>query len=324
MDTIVELVRQLEPETATPSADVRARQRALLLRSTMVAGGRPTHQRRRRPRYGAWFVAGAAAVVAIGALAVVGSTSPRRVVAPRVSAVLTEVTSALANTGNDVELVQSTASRARLASTSWVDVATGACRTDLSIDGQLARTLFVEHGQVVSVDYGQNDWWTRGIGGVTCEPLTPQRIEHDVASGRYRVVGRATIDGHQAIELASTVPTSGPHRVTQTTTLWVSATTYLPIQSTSTGRGASQTAFTWLPATAANTRMLTVTVPTGFRQVTAPPAQTSRAISSADHEEQGARPARWVPSVVVAVSVPCVEALRSDPPARRRCDPAGT
>ncbi len=277
MDTIVELVRQLEPDTAAPSADVQARQRDSLFRSTVVVDALRTHPGRGRPLHGAWFVAvaGAAAVLAVGAVVVFGSTSPTRAVPPRASAVLTAVTRALANTGNDVELVRSTASSARLASTSWVDVSTGACRTDLSINRKLARTLFVEDGQVVSVDYGQHDWWTRGTRGVTCEPLTPQTIEHDVATGRYRVVGHAPLDGQQVIELISTAPTSGPHPVTQTTTLWVSATTYLPIQSISTGHGREQTVFTWLPTTAANTTMLTVTVPAGFRQVTPPPTQTS-------------------------------------------------
>lgn len=281
MDRIVELVRQLEPETAPPPADVRARQRAALLGSVVSVDERPAHPRRRRPPHRGWFVAiaGAAAAAVAGALLVAGSHSPSRTsskppaVAPGTSAVLTAVTRALAGTGHDVEEVQSTVPGSPLATTAWVDLASGACRTDVSLNGQRISTLFDENGSAVSIDYGKRQWWTEGSRGVTCAPLTPQAIEQGMATGRYTVAGHTTLDGQPAIELVSTATSTGPHPVAMTTTLWVNATTYLPIQSTSTEHLTEHTVFTWLPATAANTSVLEVTEPPGFQQVAAPPPQ---------------------------------------------------
>lgn len=277
MDRILELVHHLEPETAPPSAEVEARQREALLRSMGPAGGAPTRSRRRRPRHGGWFVAlaGAAAVAVVVAMLVPGSSpSPRPpALAPGTSAVLTAITAALADTNHDIEEVQSTVSGAPPSATSWVDLANGACRTDTSLNGQRFSTLFDEHGRVVSVDYGKKEWWTLGSQGITCEPLTPRTIEDALTSGQYTVAGHTTIDGQPSLKLVSRTTSSGLHPMTKLTTLWVNATTYLPIQSTSTAHLTEQTIFAWLPATAANTAILDITVPPGFQQVAPPPRQ---------------------------------------------------
>jgi hypothetical protein len=60
--------------------------------------------------------------------------------------------------------------------------------------------------------------------------------------------------------------------VTKLTTLWVDATTYLPIQSTSTGHVTDKTVFVWLPATASNQAVLKIAVPAGFQHIGTPPA----------------------------------------------------
>ena len=121
------------------------------------------------------------------------------------------------------------------------------------------------------MDYGHRQWWSRSSEGVTCAPLTPQTIEQDVAAGRYSLAGHGTIGGRPALRLVSTAATSGLHPVTKPTTLWVDATTYLPIQSTSTGHVTEKTVFAWLPATASNRAALEITVPGGFSHVAAPP-----------------------------------------------------
>ncbi len=279
MDRLVELVGQLEPDTAPPPPEAQARQRAALFQSMEAADRARPGPARWRPRRGGWFlaIAGAAAAAVIGVAVVSGWLSSPRTsshppgVAPGTSAVLTAVTRALAGTSGDIEEVRSTVLAVQLDSTAWVDIATGACRTDTAVGGKPTLTVFVEDGHAVIVDYGHRQWWSRSSEGVTCAPLTPQTIEQDVAAGRYSLAGHAIIDGRRALRLVSTTTTSGLHPVTKLTTLWVDATTYLPIQSTSTGHVTEKTVFAWLPATASNRAVLKIAVPAGFRHAAAPP-----------------------------------------------------
>jgi hypothetical protein len=278
MDRIADLVQQLEPEAPVPSEDARTRQLDALLRSVALADEGRTRSRRWRVRHIGWFLAGtgAAAAVVIAAIFVPRSSpSPPPPVAT--SAVLTAITRTLANSGNDIEEVQSSVPRTPLSTTSWVDLSTGACRTDTSLNGQPSLTIFVEQGKAVFINHDLRKWWSRSTEGVSCEPLTPQTIEQDLAAGHYAVDGHVILDGQASLKLVSMSATTGPHPVTQLTTLWVNAATYLPIQSTSTGHLAEQTIFTWLPATPTNETTLNITVPAGFRQV-APPAPERQSV----------------------------------------------
>ncbi len=279
MERLVELVGQLEPDTAPPSRDAAIRQRAALFHSMgAVDRGRPGPARW-RPRRAGWLlaIAGAAAAAAIGVVVVPRwlsspstSSHPPGVV-PGTSAVLTAVTRALAGTNGDIEEVRSTVSVVGLDSTAWVDLATGACRTETAVGGKTSMTVFVEGGQAVIIDYANRQWWSRNSEGVACEPLTPQTIEQNLAAGRYNLIGHAILDGRAALRLVSTTATSGLHPMTKLTTLWVDATTYLPIESTSAGHLTETTDFSWLPATAGNQAVLKIAVPGGFSHVTAPP-----------------------------------------------------
>ena len=272
MDRIADLVGQLEPETSLPSEDVRARQRAALLRSMALEGEGSTPSRGSRFGHRGWFLAliGTAAAVAVAAI-VVPRSSPSPAPPLATSAVLTAITRTLAHTGNDIEEVRSSVPGTPLSTTSWVDLSTGACRTDTSLDGQPSVTIFVEQGNAVFINHDLREWWTRRTGGVVCAPLTPQTIAHDLATGHYTVDDHAVVNGQPSLKLASVSVTTGPHPVPQLTTLWVNAATYLPIRSTSSGHVAEQTTFTWLPATPTNAATLTIAVPAGFREV-APPA----------------------------------------------------
>jgi hypothetical protein len=276
MDRIADLVQQLEPETPLPSEDVRNRQRGALHRSMALADeGRP-RSRRWRFRHKSWFLAitGVAAATVIAAI-LVSRFSPSPPPSVATSAVLTAITRTLANAGNDIEEVQSSVPGTPLSTTSWVDLSTGACRTDTSLNGQPSLTIFVEHGNAVFINHSLREWWTRSTEGVACEPLIPQTIEHYLAAGHYTVDGHAILDGQASLKLVSMTATTGPHPLTQLTTLWVNAATYLPIQSTSSGHLAEQTIFTWLPDTPTNTGSLKIVVPAGFRQI-APPAPERR------------------------------------------------
>ena len=278
MERLDELVGQLEPDTAPPPSGAQARQRAALFQSMEAADRARPGPARWRPRRGRWFlaIAGAAAAAVIGVVVPSWLSSPRTSshppgVAPGTAAVLTAVTRALAGTSDDVEEVRSTVSVVQLDSTAWVDIATGACRTDTSVGGKPTLTVFVENCQAVIIDHANRQWWSRDSEGVTCAPLTPQTIEQDVASGRYSLAGHGIIDGRRALRLVSTTATSGLHPVTKLTTLWVDATTYLPIQSTSAGHVTDNTVFVWLPATVSNRAVLKIAVPAGFRHIEAPP-----------------------------------------------------
>jgi hypothetical protein len=279
MDRLVELVGHVEPDTAPPPPDAQARQRAALFQSMEAAGRVRPGPPRRRPRRDGLFlaIAGAAAAAVVGVAVLPGWLSAPRPsshppgVAPGTSAVLTAVTRALAGTSGDIEEVRSTVSVAGLGSTAWVNLATGACRADTTVGGKITLTVFVENGQAVIIDYGHRQWWSRNSEGVTCAPLTPQTIEQDVAAGHYNLAGHDIVDGRRALRLVSTTTTSGLHPVTKPTTLWVDATSYLPIQSTSTGHLTETSVFAWLPATAANQAVLKIAVPAGFQHIAAPP-----------------------------------------------------
>lgn len=277
MDPIVELVQQLEPETAAPSESVEARQRDRLLRSLVDADRARTRAARERPpRRKRWLViAGAAAAAVLAAILASGPFSSQRPPAAT-SIVLTAVRRALVNTSHDIEKVHSTLSGfVELSTTSWVDLATGTCRTDTSVNGNPSLTLFVDHGRAVFLDRGDREWSTRAARGLTCEPLTPQTIERDLSTGQYTLAGHAAVDGQPSLKLVTTMTTTGLHPVKKVSTLWVNATTYLPIQSTSTGHLTERTTFTWLPTTAANTAILKISIPAGFRHVATPPTRAA-------------------------------------------------
>jgi hypothetical protein len=91
-----------------------------------------------------------------------------------------------------------------------------------------------------------------------------------VADGLVHVVGYPNLNGEQTVELNSNTP-----GVT-TLDLWVSARTYLPLQSVTTGpTGDPNPGKTWtevdqysfLSPTQANLANLQVTVPPGFREI---------------------------------------------------------
>jgi hypothetical protein len=274
MDRIADLVQQLEPETPLPSQDVRARQRDALLRSMVLGDEERKRSRSWGSRHRNWFVAivGAAAAVVVAAI-LVPRFSPSPPSSPSSSVVLTAITRTLANTGNDIEEVQSSIPGTPLSTTSWVDLSTGACRTDTLLNGQPSLSIFVERGNAVVINHDLREWWSRSTDGVACEPLTPQVIAHDLAVGHYTVDGNAIFDGQASLKLVSMSTSTGPHPATQLNTLWVNAATYLPIQSTSNGHLTERTIFSWLPRTPSNAAVLNVMVPTGFRQIAPPPPQ---------------------------------------------------
>jgi hypothetical protein len=101
-------------------------------------------------------------------------------------------------------------------------------------------------------------------------PLDAAGIRAEIANGQFTVVGPAVLNGQQAIELKINVPPSNeapPH--TTAATLWVDATTYLPMQQyvrMSNGEQDVQ-GYTFLPPTAENLGRLRPVIPAGYQQV---------------------------------------------------------
>jgi hypothetical protein len=123
------------------------------------------------------------------------------------------------------------------------------------------------------VNYASHTWWTTqsarpatGPGSASCMPgggirlsggynAWPDFIRAQLACGAYTVAGKQAVGGVDALKITA----SSGHL-----TLWVNASTYLPMRLED---GGLQTDFQWLPPTPANLAMLNMTVPAGIHQV---------------------------------------------------------
>ena len=132
----------------------------------------------------------------------------------------------------------------------------------------------------IVIDYGKRTWSKTiyPFGSATDgrrpgpQPSTPRQLaaqlRAQVKAGQVTLVGRATVDGQQAVHLTQ-------HATNGDINLWVSPDTYLPIREIDTAPGVSQTSdqairddYRWLPATPASLRLLTPAgaIPPGFTQ----------------------------------------------------------
>lgn len=100
-------------------------------------------------------------------------------------------------------------------------------------------------------------------------PDLASQLRAEIKAGTMTLAGRATVDGQQAIHLTESGSTG-------TVNLWINPVTYLPIREIDTAPGESASSpqairedYRWLPATAANLRLITLAgaIPAGFRQV---------------------------------------------------------
>jgi hypothetical protein len=105
----------------------------------------------------------------------------------------------------------------------------------------------------------------------------PLLIAATLACGGYKMAGYADIGGSKAVQITgSRVIGTGSAQSTNTVTLFVSPSTYLPVQITlslaSPGLRTSLTSFgfKWLPPNAANRARASVTVPCGYQRISWP------------------------------------------------------
>lgn len=128
--------------------------------------------------------------------------------------------------------------------------------------------------KIAGVDYPSRTWATfttsTALVGLT---VSPALIHSEIASGNFTVDGTVKLNGRDAVKLGWTQK-AGPAG-SHTTTLWVDATTYVPLRMVSTQTVTTQatgtrtidtTTLTYqmIPATAASLKALTPPIPAGF------------------------------------------------------------
>jgi hypothetical protein len=133
--------------------------------------------------------------------------------------------------------------------------------------------------EVINVEYATRTWSSGHSSSVLLAGrLSPALIRDQIASGRFTVLGRVSLDGRQAVQVTWST-SHGP--VTMTTTLWVDARTYLPLRTVTTTRAAAGARevlletdtmdYQILPAAPANLDLLKPPIPAGFTRTATSP-----------------------------------------------------
>jgi hypothetical protein len=133
--------------------------------------------------------------------------------------------------------------------------------------------------EVIDVEYASRTWSSGTSSSVLLAGrLSPTLIRDEIASGRFTVVGRVSLDGRQAVEVTWS-SAHGP--ITVTTALWVDARTYAPLRTVVTTRAEAgardapvevdTTDYQILPVTPANLNLLKPPIPAGFTRTATSP-----------------------------------------------------
>jgi hypothetical protein len=165
------------------------------------------------------------------------------------------------------------------------------------VNGQPAydETMVTANGVTLAtvMDVPDRAWWTLSTAaptgscpsGINCvvvtapSSLTPAQIQAEVQAGTLHVIGgQQLVDGHQTIELSGFAAQAAP--AFGAFDLWIDASTYLPVRSSTTRSDRTGTAtsdFEWLAPSAANLAQLQVTVPPAFTYSALPIAPAAAA-----------------------------------------------
>lgn len=137
--------------------------------------------------------------------------------------------------------------------------------------------------QAVSADitevlFEQRKWYEhQALWSGPQQAQSPSYVRQQIAAGHFTVAGTAEIDGRQAVKLIIHEP-ADPGVQTHGT-LWVDATTYLPVRSVVTSVGTTPghqldlttvNDMTYLAPTAANLAKTQVSIPAGFTRESLP------------------------------------------------------
>jgi hypothetical protein len=127
-------------------------------------------------------------------------------------------------------------------------------------------------GELIDVEYSGKRWSDQKATLIAAAPVFgADQVRNEIAQGYLHVDGRAMAGGEKAIKL-SLRGVRG-----DSSTVWIDASTYLPIKSVSimsvgTPGQTITTGYQMLPATPGNLASLNVLVPTGFTKTATPPA----------------------------------------------------
>ncbi|HEY7143339.1 MAG TPA: hypothetical protein VH637_03760 [Streptosporangiaceae bacterium] len=158
------------------------------------------------------------------------------------------------------------------------DLGSGATRTTFTApDGTIqeddAATGTGDSATTTIVDYAVRAWWTiRNEGGSDLTGSTGPSLRQQLAGGALAIVGDDTVDGQRAIHLRYTSRTftvNGKKYGVDTSDVWVSASTFLPIRETGTD-GRWTATMTWSPQPPTHAE-LTPVPPAGFAHRHGPP-----------------------------------------------------
>jgi hypothetical protein len=131
-------------------------------------------------------------------------------------------------------------------------------------------------GSTTFVNYKTKTWSEQNGACPVCQATAsyPTNLTELIKDNDFKEVGRATVDGHRAIEFhAVELGDSSTLWLRIDSTLWVDAATYLPLRLMSTsllrhGYTDNTTVhYQLMPATPANLAKLTPPIPAGFRKV---------------------------------------------------------
>jgi hypothetical protein len=133
--------------------------------------------------------------------------------------------------------------------------------------------------EITGVDYPSRTWAVFTTSAPLVDlTVSPALIRSEIASGDFTVDGTAKLNGRDTVKLSWTRKT-GPAKDTTATTMWVDATTYIPLrtvttqtitlQATGTRTLSTDTVtYQMIPATTASLKALTPPVPAGFTRAT--------------------------------------------------------
>lgn len=128
--------------------------------------------------------------------------------------------------------------------------------------------------KIVGVDYPSRTWATFTTSSPQLDShVSPALIRSEIASGNFTVDGTVKLNGRDAVKLDWTRKLNSIAAVH--TTLWIDATTYVPLRTVNTQTlttqalgtqtiGTATSTYQMIPATTASLKALTPPVPAGF------------------------------------------------------------
>ena len=133
-----------------------------------------------------------------------------------------------------------------------------------------------EHGSWIRVvSHGDRAWWEYAHDRPITHGWSPEDIRAHLDRGTLVEVAREHKNGKEELHLRW-APENAPHGTRlRPGDLWVDAATYLPIRSAANDRGRAVTMhFEWMERSPENLRFLEAPVPSGFRRLDGPPAES--------------------------------------------------